>query len=469
MNAKYKYLIKNTGIFAICNFASKILVFLLVPLYTELLTTTEYGIYDLVVSSVSILLPILTWNILDAMVRYEMDANYDKKHVVIIGLHYIIVSGIIVLGGILLIKFTGIIPSIQGLEWYVFFYYISYILQQFFLQVARGMEKIKCMGIAGILNTAVLVGCNIYFLLFVKSGLNGLFLSTILSCLIPAVYIAVSVRFWDLLVGIKFDKSLKKEMVGYSFPLVFSTISWWINSASDRYVVTWICGVAQNGILSVAYKIPSIINTIFGMFGQAWQISAIKEFDSDSSKAFYENVIDCMNTMTIIACGFLIALSEFIGKILYAKEFFVAWELAPFLIVSTVFNSASGLLGPILSAIRDTNAMAKSAIYGAVVNVVLNICFVYLAGPQGATVATVISAAVIYFIRKRAVDKVIQLKRDYVLVVSVLLLVIESIIVIYAKNTFITALLMLLIMVTNYGHIKKLLVVFAQKFMRKQV
>ena len=467
MNAKYKYLLKNTGIFAICNFASKILVFLLVPLYTKVLTTEEYGIYDLVVSSVSIILPVLTWNILDALVRYEMDNKSEKQDVILVGLHYVIGSILVVSAGIIVIKSFGLVPSLKGLEWYVLGYYVAYVLQQFFLQVARGLEKIKCMGIAGILNTAILVGSNIYFLLIVKSGIGGFFLSTILSCLIPAVYVAVSIKIWKLFSTPKFDKSLKKEMVGYSFPLVFSTISWWINSASDRYVVTWLCGIAQNGILSVSYKIPSIINTIFGMFGQAWQISAIKEFNDDSSKTFYENVIVCLNTMTIIACCFLIAFSELIGKILYAKEFFVAWELAPFLIVSTVFNSASGLLGPILSAIKDTTSMAKSAIYGAIVNVVLNVVLVYIGGAQGATIATVISAAVIYFIRKKAVDKVIHLEKDRILIFSVILLVLESVSVIYIRNILLTSILVVAVLAINYKNMKKLFVALCQRFLKK--
>lgn len=40
---KYKYLFKNVGLLTISNFGSKILSFLLVPLYTSLLTTGEYG------------------------------------------------------------------------------------------------------------------------------------------------------------------------------------------------------------------------------------------------------------------------------------------------------------------------------------------------------------------------------------------------------------------------------------------
>lgn len=46
MDQKYKYLGKNTIIFAISSFGTKVLSFLLVPLYTAVLTTAEYGIAD---------------------------------------------------------------------------------------------------------------------------------------------------------------------------------------------------------------------------------------------------------------------------------------------------------------------------------------------------------------------------------------------------------------------------------------
>ena len=59
MNKKNKSLIKNIGLFTIGSFGSKILSFLLVPLYTAVLTTTEYGSVDLITSTASLLTPIL--------------------------------------------------------------------------------------------------------------------------------------------------------------------------------------------------------------------------------------------------------------------------------------------------------------------------------------------------------------------------------------------------------------------------
>lgn len=73
MNSKYKYLIKNTGILAISNFSSKLLVFFLVPIYTSVLSTAEYGTYDLAMSTVLLLYPVLTVNIVDGVMRFSME------------------------------------------------------------------------------------------------------------------------------------------------------------------------------------------------------------------------------------------------------------------------------------------------------------------------------------------------------------------------------------------------------------
>ena len=72
-------------------------------------------------------------------------------------------------------------------------------------------------------------------------------------------------------------RTVQIEMLKYCVPLIVTVIGWWINSASDRYVVAFICGVSANGLLSVSYKIPTIINTLQAIFTQAWQISAINE------------------------------------------------------------------------------------------------------------------------------------------------------------------------------------------------
>lgn len=197
----------------------------------------------------------------------------------------------------------------------------------------------------------------------------------------------------------------EREMLIYSVPLIATVVGWWVNSCADKYIVTFILGISANGLLSVSYKIPQIINTIQGIFTQAWQISAIKEYGSSDTADFYGKTFIVINLMMCIVCSFLIFMTRPLAYILYANDFYEAWKYVPFLLVSSVLNCASGLLGPILSAKKNSKAMMWSAIVGAVANIIMNIVFVNLTGIQGATFATLVSSYIIYIIRKYAVGE----------------------------------------------------------------
>ena len=86
MNEKYKYLFKNVGLLTLSSFATRFLSFFLVPLYTNILSTTDYGTYDLFTTTIGVLIPLLTFNIQDAVIRFALDNNYSKDAVVTIGM-----------------------------------------------------------------------------------------------------------------------------------------------------------------------------------------------------------------------------------------------------------------------------------------------------------------------------------------------------------------------------------------------
>ena len=96
MQKRSKYLFKNVSILAISKFSSKLLIFLLIPLYTSVLSTKEYGIYDLIISTIQLVFPIITLNIVDGVMRYSMEKNVDKRECATIGLKYILLSFVII-------------------------------------------------------------------------------------------------------------------------------------------------------------------------------------------------------------------------------------------------------------------------------------------------------------------------------------------------------------------------------------
>lgn len=444
------------GWLTLSNFASKILVFLLVPLYTSVLTPKEYGIYDLSVSTVFLMYPILTVNITDAVMRFSMDKTYSKNMIALIGIRYIF--GSIGIAGLFLIiiGYYHLIPDIQKFEIYIFLYYLTYVLNQFFIQLAKGFERVFDMGIAGLLGTLVMLVTNILCLLVFKLGLPGFFIANILSQIVPAIYLFCQTKFWKLIIHVKIDHDIHKEMLIYSLPLICTTIGWWINSVSDKYVVAFICGISANGLLSVAYKMPAIINTLQGIFIQAWQISAIKEYGGKDTFNFYGTSFLYLNIAMSIACSILIILSKPLAHLLYANDFFSAWRYVPFLLISSVLNSASGFIGPILSAKKDSKSMAMSAIYGAIINLVLNVVLVYLIGIQGATIATVISSYVIYSVRKHAASKEVKIDFYRVIIFTWAILCIQAVVEIYTAYWKIEIIFIAIILWINLYTLRKL-------------
>ena len=436
MDNRYKYFIKNTGILTISNFSSKILIFLLTPVYTSILTTEEYGFYDLISSSVQLVIPFLTLNIIDGVLRFAMDSDISKKEVISIGLLYILISVIAFAVLLKINEITSFWDSLSDYHYIIFVYFVSSVLNQLSTQLAKAMERVKDLAIAGILGTISTIVFNILFLLVIPLHLKGFYIAYTLGQLIPAIYIFIRIKIYRY-ITFQINRKLQKNMLSYSIPLMATTLGWWINGVSDRYVITWICGLDVNGLYSIAYKIPSIMVVFQNLFTQAWTISAIKEFGQDSSNEFYLKMFTYLNGIICMLCSTLLAFSKYIASFLYAKDFYTAWQYTPFLLISCVFNAASGFLGPILSAARNAKAMASSAICGTIVNLILNFILIYFIGPQGAAIATAFSSYVIYICRKRSLGDLLKSKKYTLIMLSWSILILQSVLLLCVKNLFI--------------------------------
>src|SRR5699024_3025078 len=157
MDNRYKYLIKNTGVLTISNFSSKILTFLMVPLYTNVLTTAEYGTYDLSISTVSLLTPILSLNVVDGVMRYSMDARYDRAEVFTTGFRYTVLATFMFSLLLFANSTIHLVNVFCGNELLIILYFVTSLLYSLITQFAKGCEAVKQMAIAGIISNVILV------------------------------------------------------------------------------------------------------------------------------------------------------------------------------------------------------------------------------------------------------------------------------------------------------------------------
>lgn len=455
MNKKYKYLFKNVGLFSISNIGGRLLSFFLLPLYTNILTTEEYGTYDFYITTVSLLAPILTVSISDAVLRFSLDKNENKTDAITVGFRNLTRAFIIfaVLTGI---NYAfNLIPILNEYPLYLLLYFISSNFYSMLTVCARGLDKVADHAVAGLINTLSAILLNILFLVVLKLGISGYFLAYICAYFIAALYICIRIRLHRHITVSLEDKTLTKRMEKYSSPFILNSIAWWINNVFDRYIIIWLCGKSANGIYSIAYKIPSIINAFEAIFEQAWTLSAIKEFDDDN-KDFYSDMYKLYNFGLVFACSALIILDKPLARLLYAKDFYEAWKYVPFLIISILFGSMGGFIGGIFSAAKKSSIFARTTTIGAAVNIIMNIILVKLIGPIGAAISTMVSFGVVWACRlyhsRKYIKLEINLKRD---IFAYALLILQSVILVCISNNYIMYVieaLCIIIIAVTYKH-----------------
>ena len=402
--SKYQYLAGNIALFSVSNFVSKILVFLLVPLYTDVLTTYEYGIADVMQVTLLLLVPALTFNMGEAALRFGIEYADRRGSILKTGLSYVLrADGLTV--GLCIISFA-FVP--QEIKWFILLFAILFIansLFEFLVLFFQGCEAVPIVVIGSVCSTVVMIAGNIVFLLVVKIGLNGYIYSQILAYALASVVMLAIGKGAGVVRDLKEDTALKTEMLAYGTPLIAYSTGSWINNAADRYIVLAVCGAAVNGVYGVAYKIPAILMVFQRIFAQAWQMSATKSYKDDKSSEFFTQMYRTYNSFMVTGCAVLILFVEPIAKFMFRKDFYEAWIYVPPLLISVIFGALTGFLGSICLAHKDSKSMGIATSIGAVANVAMNLAFVPYFGAMGAAVATAVSYAIMFtfayvFVRK---------------------------------------------------------------------
>ena len=437
---KYKYLFQNMALFTVSSFVSKMLVFFLVPFYTSVLSEAEYGIADVMQTTLLLTVPLLTLNAGEAALRFGLDKDSDHDAILKIGLGRVIVADIFMTFAAVIaavLSQVSIIPISTG---YIILFYFLFLCDSFYeymLLYCQGTEKVQIMILGSVSCTMIVILCNLVFLLRFRMGLNG-YLFAQMTAFLTAGFLMffLSDGFESLKKAGKNEKT-KAEMKEYGSSMLLYSTSSWINNALDRYYIALMIGSVANGLYGVAYKIPAILQVFQRIFAQAWQMSAAKEFDGEERDRFFSNMYRVYNAILVVGCSGIIWLLKVLATLMFQKNFFEAWILVPPLLISVIFGALEGFLGSICLAFKDGKSIGKATGAGAVVNIILNYVLIMEFGTMGAAIATLISYFVMFIFALVMVRKYVRLKihifRD---IVAYCLLIIESIFIIMNMKNF---------------------------------
>ena len=410
---RFGKLFSDTVILAIGTFGSKLLVFLLMPLYTALLSPSQYGTAELITGTANLIMPFACVGITSGIFRFAAEKGTDREGV--------FSSGMVLLGaGLCGTVLLGAVALCIGAAWrteilLVVLYVLAADLQAVCAQYVRAVDRTRLFAVQGILNTLVTVGFNILFLMAFDLGVTGYVLSTVVGNLLTTAFLVVSARLWRVFRLSHVSRTAMRELFRFSLPMVPTTICWLITDLSDRYLVSWFCGEAVNGVYSAAYKIPTIVNLVSGIFMQAWQFSAVvQSADGEECSRFYSQVFRGFLSVIFIGSGGLILLSPWLCRLLLNSAYHEAWRYMPILLCSAALESVVSFLASVYMVRKKSMHSFLTAVAGTGLNLLLNFLFIprtgTFGGALGAAIATLIGYAAVWVLRMADVPRLLRFR-----------------------------------------------------------
>ncbi|CAM3167242.1 oligosaccharide flippase family protein [Pediococcus acidilactici] len=427
-----KKLFSNSIIFVIGNMGSKLISFLMVPLYTFYLSTGQFGTVDLILTTVNLCLPLVSFSLYDAVFRFIMDKNSNRSKVLATAFFSTVILSII--SGCV-INFIGFLQK----DYLLIFSLILTVTAIFtmFQNFVKAMGDSKTFAFSGILNTLIFACLNVIFLIFLKLGVLGYLISYFLGVSMATLYLLIRERLWNFLSFKNFSIVELKEMLRYSLPLIPNSLAWWFTNDASKFFILMFVGISGNGLFAVANKLPSIVNMFFNVFTQAWQISAVDEFKSNDKAEYFTKVLKYLvGIQVILIAAFLVILRPFV-RILFSEQYFDAWKYVPLMLLSVLFANASAFLGTMYLAAKRTAGVFTTTVVGMIVNVLTSWLLTAKLGIFGTCTGVLLGFIIVFGIRIIDVKKFVNVKVEWLNFILSIGLILSMNVVLFISNVWI--------------------------------
>ena len=355
-------MLSNTAILGAGTFASKVLVLLLMPFYTSILSTSEFGTADLIAQTANLLIPLAAVGICDGIFRFTLDSSEDKRSILSTGL------AILLCGSAALAVVMPLIGLFERLNEYLLLialYVIAANLHAAFAGYIRALGRTTLFAVQGIINTVLTIGLNILFLVVFDLGSTGYVLSVVIADATMAVILFFVARLYRDLSVKSVRRDTAKALLKFSVPYIPTTMLWLITSVSDRYIVTAYCGESVNGLYAAAYKLPTLLSLVSGVFVEAWHFSTVKDATEEEKGAFFGTVYVNFMSVMVMGASVLIAGSKIFTRILLADSYDSSWQFVPILVLATTFSTLVSFLGSVYFLRKKSTRSMLTALAGA--------------------------------------------------------------------------------------------------------
>lgn len=438
-----KELAKNTAILTVGKFLTKFVSFILLPLYTSLLTTDDYGAYDLLVTYGTLLLPVVNWQFDQGLFRFMID---DRRNTEMHKRLFSTLMGSSFLQVVLYTVIYLIIVPFLHIEnsYFLLVYVIEHVIFSLLHQFVRGLGGSVKYTVASFLSTSVTTVLNVLTLVVLRMGLQGMYVSTIVGMLISIIYLIFTTKCWRYFSFKSMQLSVFKEVGAYSLPLIPNNLAWWVVNASDRLVIKKFINLSANGVYAVANKFPNIFIQFYNILNLSWTETVSLHFNDEDRDEFLTETMTSMFKLFSTACFLLTAFMPFVFPIMVPNvSYSEAYNHILILMYAMLFRVMVGLYSCVYVAQKNAKKIATTSIMAAIINLGVNLLLVGKLKIYAASLSTLIAFVVMAVIRYIDINREVKMRIRPQVALSCILIGIVNLASYYCGNRIIQAVVLL--------------------------
>lgn len=413
---------KTAFVYFAGNVLSKLVIFILFPLYTAYINPVQYGNYDLACSMINLIAPIAFVQIWDAVFRFSFDSEKtENKYALITNSFVVCIIGIFVY--IVLMSITNLFMKFDYYQ-YIVIYGLAFAFQYVYAYAARVFLNNILYVFSGVLNTIVSVVLNVILIVFFHWDVRSLYISAVVGIILQMVVIEWKLKLIKNFNVKSIDFKLIAKMVKFSVPLCVATVSYWLLSGYSRIIINRYVGEYEAGLYAVANRLASIVTVVLSIFQFAWNEAAYLMAQDDKRKKVYKSFVDILLKMMCWVIAMLIIFIKIVFPFYIGLEYQDAVWIIPATIAGVSANAVAAFISTLFMTEKQTSFIMTSTVIASVFNVALSVFSAKKFGVQGVVVTLMFSFIILLVLRIWSMMKQqgILIGKDFLFALGVLLL-----------------------------------------------
>jgi O-antigen/teichoic acid export membrane protein len=397
----FKQFFKDSAIYGLSTFLAKGVSLLLLPFYTRVLTTTDYGIVDILIIFASLVNVTVALEISQAVARFFSDVQTQEEKIAYAStsLWFTLVAYTVfaIISGIYAVPLASFILD-SSEHTLVFQIALLFIWSQGLFTLTanqlRWQLQPKHHMIASLCNTVITISSSIFFVLILQLGvvgvIGGQFVGSMAGAVCAFFFARHNYRF-------VFDWSKLGVMLKFSAPLVPSSVGVIVSMYIDRIAIKQLMTIGDVGVFGIAFRLASPVTLVMTGFRGALMPLVYNYYRNPGTSADIARIFRYFVALALVVFVCISLFSHTILVLLTTPEYYGAAQVVPLLVLST-FLSQMYIFAPGLGIAKKTSIFAFINIAGAFLNTGLNFVLIPMLGIFGAGLATLISSGIVFIV-----------------------------------------------------------------------